>query len=162
MKLFTIFLFFSSLAFATSRSNEENFLPIFSLKSGFYSGDSIELEISNEDPGAVIYYTLDGSNPTINSTIYTNSITLKDKSFKENVYSKITGVTADRNYVPIENVKKANIIRAMAKLSNGTFTPIISRTYFVGLNRKELYGDAPIISIITDPENLFDYDKEFV
>ena len=159
MKLFTIFLFFSSLALAPSKSNEENFLPIFSLKSGFYSGDSIELEISNEDPDAVIYYTLDGSNPTINSTIYTNSITFKDKSFKENVYSKITGVTADRDYVPIENVKKANIIRAMAKLSNGTFTPIVSRTYFVGLNRKELYGDVPIISIITAPENLFDYEK---
>ena len=37
--------------------------------------------------------------------------------------------------------------------------PVISRTYFVGLNRKALYGDVPIISIITEPENLFDYVK---
>ena len=47
----------------------------------------------------------------------------------------------------------------MAKLYDGTFTPVISRTYFVGFNRKKLYGDVPVISIITDPENLFDYEK---
>ena len=159
MKLFTILLFISSLALATSKS-EGNFLPIFNLKSGFYNGDSIKVEISNEDPEAVIYYTLDGSNPTENSKIYTNFIILKDKSFEDNFYSnKTINVTFDRNYVPKEKVKKANIIRAMAKLSNGTLTPIISRTYFVGLNRKELYGDVPIISIITDPANLFDYEK---
>ena len=140
--------------------SEGNFLPIFNLKSGFYNGDSIKVEISNEDPEAVIYYTLDGSNPTVNSKIYTNFIILKDKSFEDNFYSnKTINVTFDRNYVPKEKVKKANIIRAMAKLSNGTLTPIISRTYFVGLNRKELYGDVPIISIITDPANLFDYEK---
>ena len=149
----------SSLSFATINAIEENILPIFSLKSGFYDGDSIELEISIEDPKAVIYYTLDSSNPTINSTIYTNSIILKDKSLEENVYSKITGVTADRNYAPKEKIIKANTVRAMAKLSDGTFSPIISRTYFVGVNRKELYGDVPIVSIITDPENLFDYNK---
>ena len=159
MKLFIMFLFLSSLILATSNDIEENILPIFSLKSGFYDGDSIELEISIEDPKAIIYYTLDSSNPTINSTIYKNSIILKDKSLEENVYSKITGVTADRNYVPIEKITKANIVRAMAELSDGTFTPIISRTYFVGVNRKELYGDVPIISIVTDPENLFDYNK---
>ncbi len=149
----------SSLALATINAIEENILPIFSLKSGFYDGDSIELEISIEDPKAVIYYTLDSSNPTINSTIYKNSIILKDKSLEENVYSKVKGVTADRNYVPKEKIIKANVVRAMAKLSDGTFTPIISRTYFVGVNRKELYGDVPIISIVTDPENLFDYNK---
>ena len=158
MKLFTVFLFFSSLALA-SNVTKENILPFFSLKSGFYDGDSIELEISIENPKAVIYYTLDSSNPTINSKIYTKSIILKDKSLEENVYSKITGVTADRNYVPKEKIIKANTVRAMAKLSDGTFTPIISRTYFVGVNRKELYGDVPIISIVTDPENLFDYNK---
>ena len=159
MKLFIMFLFLSSLALATINAIEENILPIFSLKSGFYDGNSIELEISIEDPKAIIYYTLDSSDPTINSKIYTNSIILKDKSSEENVYSKITGVTADRNYVPIEKITKANIVRAMAELSDGTFTPIISRTYFVGVNRKELYGNVPIISIITDPGNLFDYNK---
>ena len=47
----------------------------------------------------------------------------------------------------------------MEQLSDGKLTPVISRTYFVGLNRKAVYGNVPIISIITDPENLFDYVK---
>ena len=142
-----MFLFYLSLAkFA---SLEEDILPTINLKSCFYNGDSITLEITIQDPEAIFYYTLDCSYPTINSTIYTNFITLKDKSFEENIYSKITNVTADRNHVPKENIKKANIVRAMAKLSNGTFIPIVSRTYFVGFNRKELNGDVPIKSIIT-------------
>ena len=102
---------------------------------------------------------MDGSDPTVDSTVYTNFLLLKDKSLEENVYSKIINVTAERSYVPKDKIKKANIVRAMAKLSNGTLTPIISGTYFVGLNRKELYGNVPIISIITDPKNLFDYEK---
>ena len=88
MMEFTMFLIFSSLAWI--KSTEENFLPIFNLKSGFYNGDSIKVEISNEDPEAVIYYTLDGSNPTENSKIYTNFIILKDKSFEDNFYSNKT------------------------------------------------------------------------
>ena len=157
MKIFTLFIFF--LVLATSESIEENYLPKFNLKSGFYNGESIQLEINIEDPEAVIYYTLDGSDPTVDSTVYTNFLLLKDKSLEENVYSKIINVTAERSYVPKDKIKKANIVRAMAKLSNGTLTPIISGTYFVGLNRKELYGNVPIISIITDPKNLFDYEK---
>ena len=157
MKIFILFIFFSVLA--TSDSIEENYLPKFNLKSGFYNGESIQLEINIEDPEATIYYTLDGSDPTVDSPVYTNFLLLKDKSLEENVYSKIINVTAERNYVPKDKIKKANIVRAMAKLSNGTLTPIITGTYFVGLNRKELYGNVPIISIITDPKNLFDYEK---
>ena len=124
MKIFTMFLFYLSLVLVASL--EEDILPTFNLKSGFYNGDSITLEISIQDPEAIIYYTLDGSDPTINSTIYTNFITLKDKSFEENIYSEITNVTADKNHGPKEKIKKANIVCAMAKLSSGTFTPIIS------------------------------------
>lgn len=159
MKIFTIFISISILSLAALISSEEELLPTFSLKSGFYNRESIVLEISIEDSEAVIYFTLDSSEPTINSTIYKNPLVFKDKSLEENVYSNIKNVTADRDHVPKEKIKKANVVRAMAKLSNGTFTPVITRTYFVGLNRKELYGDAPILSIVTDPKNLFDYEK---
>ena len=159
MRLFAIFVFFLSLYLANLIDIQENYLPIFNLESGFYKCDSIDIIISIGDPNATIYYTLDGSLPTVNSQVYKYPITLKNKSFKENLYSNIKRVSPDRNYTPKEKVKKANIIRAMAKLSNETFTPIISKTYFVGLNRKALYGDVPIISIITDPKNLFDYEK---
>lgn len=38
-------------------------------------------------------------------------------------------------------VKKGNVIRAIAKLSDGTFTDVVRGTYFVGLDKKRLYGD---------------------
>ncbi|OUM65883.1 hypothetical protein PIROE2DRAFT_7043 [Piromyces sp. E2] len=150
MKLLNAFLLLSSLAVASSKaieeSSENNNLPKFNLVSGFYNKKSIKLEIANSDPNAVIYYTLDGSVPTVNSTIYENPIILKNKSEEENVLSSIT-------------VKKGNVIRAMAQLSDGTLTDVVSGTYFVGLNRKEVTNNLPVVSIITDPANLFDYEK---
>ena len=159
MKVFTFFLFLLSLYLANSIDIQESYLPVFNLESGFYKSGPIDIIITIKDPNATIYYTLDGSLPTVNSQVYKNPITLKNKSFKENYYSNIRRVSPDRNYIPKEKVKKANIIRVRAKLGDGSFTPVISKTYFVGLDRKALYGDVPIISIITDPKNLFDYEK---
>ncbi len=47
--------------------------PVFSLASGTYSG-SQTLTITDTFPGAVIYYTVDGSNPTVASSVYTQPI----------------------------------------------------------------------------------------
>ncbi|ORX67730.1 hypothetical protein BCR32DRAFT_250394 [Anaeromyces robustus] len=154
------------LAFASSKAinEEENILlPKFSLASGFYD-EPIELEIKTSNPEAIIYYTTDGSIPNENSTIYEKPILLKNKSYEDNVYSNITNVEPSNDYVPSKKVKKANIIRAIAKLPNSnntnstTTTSVISKTYFVGMNKKELYFDFPVISLITDPYNLFDYE----
>ena len=159
MKVFTFFIFLLSLYLISSIDIQENNLPVFNFESGFYKCSSMDIIISIKDPNATIYYTLDGSLPTVNSQVYKFPITLKNKSFKENVYSNIRRVSPDRNYVPKEKVKKANIIRVRVKLSDGSLTPVITKTYFVGIDRKALYGDVPIISITTDPKNLFDYER---
>ena len=163
MKFLNAFLLLSSLVVASSKAIEENVentnLPTFNLASGFYNKKSIKLTIANSDPEATIYYTLDGTIPTVNSTIYNKPITLKNRSEEENVLSAITGVSNDRDYLPQVKVKKGNVIRAMAQLSNGTFTDVVSGTYFVGLNRKKVTNNLPVVSIITDPANLFDYEK---
>ena len=164
MKLnkFSLFIkLLSSIAIVASKAIEEEEapLPTFNLKGGFYETDSISLEISFSDPNAVIYYTLDGTLPTTESKLYESPLILKDRSNEENVYSNVKKVDPSRDYVPDVKVKKANIVRAMAKLSDGSFTKVVSSTYFVGLDRKKLYGNVPIISLITDPYNLFDYDN---
>jgi len=164
MKLLNIFIFLTTLVLVTSKAVnetivEDSYLPIFNLASGFYNKKSIQLKIKSADKKATIYYTLDGSIPTVNSTIYKKPITLKNKSNEENVLSAITGVSPDRDYVPKVKVQKGNVIRAIAKLSDGTLTNVVSGTYFVGLNRKKLTNNLPVVSIITDPANLFDYEK---
>jgi len=138
---------------------EENVLPSFSLTSGFYNEETIELELKAPSPNAVIYYTLDGSIPTENSTIYENPFILKDKSNEDNVLSNHLGIVVDKNFTPSVKVKKGHVIRAMAKLPDGELTDVVSGTYYVGLNKTELYQDNPVVNIITDPDNLFDYEK---
>jgi len=157
--IFLTFLVLVAAKKAKEESQEVDNSPKFSLESGFYIEKSIKLKITNDDPKATIYYTLDGTIPTINSTVYKKAITLKDRTAEENVLSAKTGVSPDRDYVPTIKVKKCNVVRAIAKLSDGTLSKVVSGTFFVGLNRKKLTNNYPVVSIITDPANLFDYEK---
>jgi len=164
MKILNTFILLISLGLVFSENLDDNEpkvdnLPKFNLPSGFYDDSTIELEIIKPAPEAIIYYTLDGSIPTVNSTVYEEPLTLKDRSDEENVYSANDNVSIKYNYVPTEKVKKANVIRTIAQLPDGTLTNVVSGTYFVGLNKEKLYGNVPVISLISDPENLFDYEK---
>ena len=49
--------------------------PSMSLEAGFYTG-SQTVSITNHEPNSVIRYTLDGTNPTVNSPEYTEPLTL--------------------------------------------------------------------------------------
>ena len=57
------------------------------------------------------------------------------------------------------NVDKAMVIRAAAKNSEGEFSEVITKTYFVTNNDLYKYQDFTVISLVTDPENLFDPEK---
>ena len=50
------------------------------------------------------------------------------------------------------------IVRAVAKNSKGEFSEVISKTYFVTTYDLYKYQDLTIISLVTNPENLFDPD----
>lgn len=49
--------------------------PVFDVQAGFYAGAQT-VSISCADPGATIRYTLDGSNPTATSTVYSGPINI--------------------------------------------------------------------------------------
>ena len=51
--------------------------PVFSVPAGYYT-EAQTLEITTATEGAQIYYTLDGSTPTANSTLYEDPITLSE------------------------------------------------------------------------------------
>lgn len=146
--------------------------PSFSHISGFYE-NPFYLKIS-VPRGTTVYYTLDCSNPDETSLKYTAKcpIYLKDATENKNVYSARTDISvgfrsdllkkhptsgANPNYqVPKYNVDKCNVVRAVAITKDGRKSDIITGSYFVGFSASS-FDNAKIISIVTDPDNLFNY-----
>jgi hypothetical protein len=104
----------------------------FSKTKHFYSED-IEIEILSNKPGQ-IYYTVDGTEPADKKKLYEVPITL----------------TAGEKV-------KATSIKAKAYFDDGSESDVITHTYFVGKNIAERF-DTLIISVNTDPYNLYDYE----
>lgn len=170
--LFTLFIFIILIIFLNvdlSSSVQTGDDVFFSVESGFYDTD-FELTLSCDKHK--IYYTLDGSVPTEDSILYDGPITVTDASDQPNVYSTITDVStafeketiAERNgtapdyQVPDYLIDKAVVIRAVAYDSFGQHGDVKTEVYFVGYNNKSGYEDLMVLSLVTDPENLFDYD----
>ncbi len=137
-------------------SEKELNAPVFSASSGFYS-EGFELTITSANPDAKIYYTLDGSTPDANKTLYTGPVIVKARSGEKNVLSAVTGVNPDENYIPQGHVDKATVIRAVAIMPDGSTSLNRQATYFVGI-KSDKYANVPIISLTTEKENLFDYE----
>lgn len=129
----------------------------FSLASGFYEYP-MPLEITCDVSGARIYYTTDGSIPDETDTLYDGTITLLWTTEKDDPMSHRTGITLGDTYVPQMDFPSAHIIRAVAIMPEGTRSPVVSGTYFIGYNRQELYGDTALMFLAIDPSHLFDYD----
>jgi len=141
--------------------------PVFSAGSGFYGTDfSLTLSANSSD---TIYYTTDGSDPLTSSTaqVYSAPITVRDRSREPNIYSayeendnSATSISRGTGYKkPPFNVDKATVVRAAAKNADGTFSRTISQTYFITSSDLAKYKDLTVVSLVTDPANLFDPDK---
>lgn len=128
--------------------------PVLSHESGFYQ-EEFELAISSAE-NTVIYYTLDGSVPDEGAYVYEGPIKVYDKSSEPN-----TGMLAQQNVVrdwqtyEIDKtpVDKAFLIRALAMDNAGNKSDVITATYFIN---KEYYENRKVISLVTDPRNLYD------
>ncbi len=132
--------------------------PVFSAESGFYK-EEFDLEITCPS-GYDIYYTTDGSTPTVNSTKYTGAIKVYDCSVNENVYSAYTNIAPGTVTPPDHLVDKTMVIRAVAINQDGEESAVVTKNYFVGYDNKDaVYSEMPIVTITTDPDNLFSEDK---
>ena len=109
--------------------------PLFSHDTGFYKEKFLlDLAIVDKDENKKIYYTLDGSEPTLNSFLYSEPISIDE----------------------IDN--HATIVRAKVLTEQNTMSETITKTYFTS-NNIDTRFDLPIFSLVTDPENLFDEEK---
>lgn len=178
--LLALFLLPRELAFRPPReeyANNEirNSRIVFSKPSGFYPS-AFTLRI--KAPTSEIYYTLDGTEPVRGEEgtyRYQGGIEVSDATPRENVHSLRTDLTTrfdteaveqynreDRlpDYrVPDEPVDKCTILRAAFYTADGVRSEIETGAYFVGFEGREEYRGIKKISIVTDPANLFDYEK---
>ncbi len=115
-------------------SAESDVLTVsFSKKKTFYS-ENIEVELSANDENAVIYYTTDGNDPTVNSKKYSAPIGISAKS-------KVNATT----------------IKAIAVTDEET-SEICLKSYVTGKNVTERFDDETLIFVLsTDEYNLYDY-----
>jgi len=107
--------------------------PVFSHIGGFYT-EGFVLSLKTVDSDARIYYTLDGSIPTEESKLYTGPI-----------------------YI-LPNDEEATVIRARAYKEGYPKSEVITHSYFVSRNIYNSFN-IPVVSIVTDPDNLFDYRR---
>ena len=134
----------------------------FSAESGFYDAP-FQLTVTAEG-GAKIFYTLDGSTPTADSTEYTGPIEIADCSSEPNRLSMRTDIVPENAGLPAtapeEPVDKAVLIRAVSVDASGAVSPVETRTYFIGFGEKaSYYQKLRVISLVTDEENLFDPER---
>jgi len=132
----------------------------FSVESGFYE-DPFYLELSAPD-GCEIYYTTDGSEPTRDSMHYNSPILVNDATIQPNRYSMRKDITYPYYWSekfqyasPEYLIDKCTIIRA-TYYKGVLRSNDISASYFVGYETKAGYDNISVISLTTDPVNLFD------
>lgn len=152
----------TTLTYGSSNNQAEEILdkieaPIFSVAGGFYK-DEFELELKAPSD-CMIYYTLDGSNPNEKSSLYKSPILIKDMSEEPNVYSSRKDFNLLHDGWAKESVEKIAVVRAIAVNADGQKSDIVTNSYIVGRENDKSYAEMYTVSLVTDPDNLFD-DKE--
>ncbi len=126
--------------------------PDFSASGGYYQ-QPFELTLTAEAANANIYYTLDGSVPTLTSTRYSAPLLIHSRVGEPNKFSAIPDVSP-RWIPPAGEVFKATVVRARVISNDGqAISPTITHTFIVD---EEKRYTLPVVSVVTDPVNFFD------
>ncbi|MBQ2264419.1 MAG: CotH kinase family protein [Oscillospiraceae bacterium] len=132
--------------------------PVFSAESGFYDAE-FQLDVTAAE-GCTLYYTTDGTDPRTSAAakLYDGAIRIYNNTSDPNKYSSGYDITLSSDANPSFNVDKGQMIRAVCKDAEGNFSDVVTKSYFVG-KTAAYYQDMKVVSIVTDPANLFDDDK---
>lgn len=112
---------------STAYTGKTSNFPRFVQKGGLYQS-ILNVEMLN-DLGGTMRYTVDGSDPTATSTIYSSGIL----------------------------VTKTTIIRARVFKEGEIPGPVVTQSYFI--NEGSVDHKLPVVSIATNPENFWDAQK---
>jgi hypothetical protein len=103
-------------------------------ETGHFHGETIEVAITASAPGAKIYYTTNGAEPTSDSAEYSSPLTFSVPAWELNAVT----------------------LKAVAVYGDTVTRPLV-HTYFLGHDIEDRF-DTLIFSLSADPAHLFDYD----
>lgn len=133
---------------------------LFSVSSGFHNLP-LNLTLTSIDS---VYYTLDGSPPSLSSNLFTNQISISKPEINKYSLIPTNHISYDPNIWPNNQlgfreppggeIEKAAILRVQSYKNGKPSSKIITKTYF----DTNIDYTFPIFSIVTDSLNLFDID----
>lgn len=126
--------------------------PVFSHTGGFYT-NAFDLVLSVTNIDAEIRYTLNGSEPTPSSPLYTHPLPIRNRAGTANTISMIP--TVPGGPLPSGEVFKGWVVRARGFKTNALPSSVVTRTYWVDPRGRGRYS-LPVISLATDRANFFD------
>lgn len=142
-------------AFPKLKLSEKIIAPVCMSEGGFFN-DPFDLKLTSADPAAAIFYTLDGSEPSLSSMLYQQPIVISDKTGDRNYLSAIP--TSPRWKPPIDNVFKGTVLRAIAVDEKNGKSKELIRTFFVYERSGKKYS-LPVISIVVNQKDLFGFNR---
>ncbi len=134
----------------------------FSHESGFYK-DPFSLSISVPE-GYKVYYTTNCNDPLQDPSAEMLSedetIEIYDKSAEADSFSDIlvTG-TGNYMYIPKDPVDKCFVLRACVVNLSNLRSRTVTKTFFIGYDEKDGYTDIPILTLTSDPYDLYDEEN---
>lgn len=145
--------------------------PVFSHNSGYYA-DSISLSITSPITGAQIRYTLNGEEPTSNSTLYSIPLIIKNRAHTQNIISTIptnpsfnypkpgydTSRADTRGWLqPYDTIFKATVVKAKLFKPGFSSDSTLVSTFLIKENATLIFS-LPVLSISLDSVSLFSYN----
>lgn len=127
----------------------------FSHKQGFHPNNFLLSINSNENVNIV--FTTDSSLPDLyDGELYSQAIPINNRVGHKNIYSEIPSAEEKYWRTPKSEIPKIWNIRAVPMENNIPIGREIQGSFWVNHHNPEQVS-LPIISVITDPDNLFDY-----
>lgn len=164
------------MPFSISPIGDTSATPSFSVQPGFYK-QPIDVSIS-APPGSIVYYTLDGSEPTDRSLVYTVPVHFEPEVIPAGQPAQVVTASDPAEYPysyvrtaplsligpmhnfwapPQSDLFKAQVLRARAYVPGEGLGPTITSSYFIDADIQNGRFALPVVSLSTDPKNLFDY-----
>ena len=119
---------------------------------GFYA-DTVFVELQNLYPDNEVRYTLNGEEVKLDALLYNGKIMLTSLNLAKNRYANYDKDVAD----PGSAIPKAQVLRAQVYSCGCPASEVVSQTYYIG-DHSFTHG-LPVVSIITDPNYLFDQEE---